>query len=95
MSRFFVLADAARDLHRAIAVLELRSEWSGERFVEAFWETAERIAENPRLAATVQLNWRRETARSRPVAGFPSYVVLYREAARGIEMLRVVPAARN
>jgi toxin ParE1/3/4 len=68
----------------------------GERCLAAVQRTAERLLASPGLGPSREyLNPRLEGLRMFPVQGFEKHLVFYRPTPDGIEIVRVLHAARN
>lgn len=69
---------------------------AADRVWTAAEETFQLLAENPGLGHPRHFQAKAfRTLRVRPVLGFDSYLVLYREVIGGVEILHVSHAARN
>jgi toxin ParE1/3/4 len=74
----------------------LESDPLGDRFLAALEATYERAAGMPGIGAGIEgLPARLAGTRCLSVDGFPNHLVFYRETPEGIEVLRILHAARN
>ncbi len=69
---------------------------TGQRFLDATEATFQKLAAMPSLGAFLDTKLLKAPGiRTWTVKGFERYVILYREIAGGIEVLRVVHGSRN
>jgi toxin ParE1/3/4 len=88
--------EARRDTVRIYVWLALKSDDLGDRFLVALEAAYERAAGMPGIGAPVEgLPPRLAGLRCLSVDGFPNHLVFYRETPEGVEILRILHAARN
>jgi toxin ParE1/3/4 len=64
--------------------------------IDATFSTFEMLADSPGMGRLrIFMDGRLKKIRSFPVSGFSNYLIFYREAANGIEIVRVVHGARD
>jgi len=84
------------DVDQAAVYLADHNPDAGFRFLESLESSFRRLAEMPAMGAvrTFPVSpW--QDMRFFPVTGFPLYLIFYRPLAGGIEILRVLHAARD
>ena len=97
MRRPYVLAPAAdRDVDEQFLYIAERSREAAVGFLQALDTTLERLAAMPELGQRQEFG-RKELADLRvwQVQGFENFLIFYRPVERGIEVLRVLHAARD
>jgi toxin ParE1/3/4 len=97
LKRPYVLAPAAdRDVDECFLYIAERSREAAVRFLQALDTTLEKLAAMPELGQRQEFG-RAELVEMRAwqVRGFENYVIFYRPMAGGIEVLRVLHAARD
>lgn len=88
--------EARREAVRFYIRFGLESNALADRFLAALEATYERAAGMPGIGAAVEgLPARLAGTRCLSVDGFPNHLVFYRETPKGIEVLRILHAARN
>lgn len=88
--------EARREAVRFYIWLALVSDSLADRFLAALEATYERAAGMPGIGALVEgLPARLTGTRCLSVDGFPNHLVFYREIPEGIEVLRILHAARD
>ena len=87
---------AIEDLAEHAIFLEDRAAGVGSRFLDAAETAFVRLAGMPRLGRLRAFRGPRlRRLRSWAIPGFPNHVVFYRPATEGVEILRVLHAARD
>ena len=87
---------ATHDLRELAAHIELDSEGAAKRFEEAAAVVFAELLEMPELGASREwLSHRLPGLRMWPIPRFPNHLVFYRPTAAGIEIVRVLHAARD
>ena len=97
MKRPYVLAPAAdRDADEHFLFIAKQNRDAAIRFFQALDASLERLAAMPELGQRQEFR-RKELAGLRvwQVQGFENYLIFYRPVERGIEVLRVLHAARD
>lgn len=94
--RILVDPRADRDLDDHFLYLAQRSPKSASRFFNAAQTTFEKLADMPELGSVGQFSHPKLTGvRVWQVRGFENYLVFYRVVESGIEIIRVLHAARD
>lgn len=89
-------AQARGDLVEAVAYLAERSEQAARRFRAQAEATFGRLAASPGIGTSYQPEDPAYAGlRYFPIAKFPKYLVFYRPAANGIEVIRVLHGSRD
>lgn len=84
------------DLAQIADFIGQQSPEAGLRFLTAAEEAFQKLAAMPEMGSLcVSPNPRLAGLRVWPIAGFPNHLVFYRPAANGIEVVRVLHAARD
>lgn len=90
MSRLYISPEAREDLLEIWLYIAADSPENADTFLDRLYESAERLAQFPELG-----NQRFELAEN--VKSFPvgRYLLFYRSAQEGVELVRVLSAARD
>lgn len=91
MSRWVIRQCADRDLDEHLVFLARQSHGLANRFLDAFEQTVRRLAETPDRG----FPWESTEIRVWSVRGFGNHLVFYRLIDDGIEIIRVLHAARD
>ena len=97
MTHSYLLAESAdRDIDEHFLFIAQHSHEAAIRFFENTVSTLERLAEMPELGQMEHFG-KKELADLRvwQVRGFKNYLIFYRPIERGIEVIRVLHAARD
>ena len=95
-ARCFLREAAANDLDGLAAYIQKDRPQAAIRFLEAAQETFESLARTPELGGTLELcNPRLSGMRVWQIKGFKSILVFYRPLSGGVEIVRVLHAARD
>jgi toxin ParE1/3/4 len=87
---------AAIDLRDHAAYIALDNEHAAERLLEAVERAFQRLLDVPEAGAICESSHRRLAGlRMWPVPGFSSYLIYYRAAENGVEVVRVLHAAQD
>jgi toxin ParE1/3/4 len=95
-SKIIIRAAAARDLAEQADYLAERSLEAALRFLDAVAETFRDLASMPEMGSPRQVrNPALAGLRKWRIRGFEDYLIFYRPIGNGIEVLRVLHAARD
>ena len=96
MSRVILHRKVTDDLNNILKYLNEQRSGLGNRFADAAMETMERLAELPGMGSPKRFRLRHlQGARSWAVAGFRSYLIIYKAVEGGILVFGVLHGARR
>jgi len=97
MPRILRLIPARRDLvEHFVFIGEATDTEAAQRFLDSVDKTLEQLAKMPRMGIKRQFRSQKfENVRIWRVKGFEKYLIFYRPHTNGIEVLRVLHAARD